>query len=170
MTYLPVKQWYLKPFGFIAKCQSKDITDQFNAGCRFYDTRVRFDGSKPIFAHGLISYKGDVMSILDTINSLAEGNKVYVRILLETSKNDAAEEAKFTDFCKEIVDKFQNITFLGGNTKYDWHVIYDFGNSWPATQEDYASSPDVNSIWKIFPRMYKRRIKESDKLLMVDFL
>jgi len=39
MTYLPVRQWWLRPFAFMARCQSKDIKDQ----CRitgFFDIRV----------------------------------------------------------------------------------------------------------------------------------
>ena len=62
MTYLPVRQWWLRPFAFMARCQSKDIKDQ----CRitgFFDIRVRFRFHKgiptPVFAHGLAEYKFD---------------------------------------------------------------------------------------------------------------
>lgn len=54
LTYLPVKQWYLKPFGWMARCQSKTLNEQFYIyGVRLFDFRVRFDKDGGIIhAHG----------------------------------------------------------------------------------------------------------------------
>lgn len=69
MTYLPVRQWYLKPFWWMARCQSKDIKEQ-SKYTDFFDIRVRFDkNDNPVFAHGLIEYKFDY-EVFKYINTL----------------------------------------------------------------------------------------------------
>lgn len=55
LTYLPVKQWYLKPFKWVAKCQSKTIDEQFcDYGVRLFDIRVKFNNGEPVVAHGFM--------------------------------------------------------------------------------------------------------------------
>lgn len=89
MTYLPAKQWYLKPFKWMAKCQNKSMEEQFNVyGIRLFDFRIKFDKhNKPWFAHGWLKFKGDVYEYIDKLNEMAntvEG-PVYARILLESN-------------------------------------------------------------------------------------
>lgn len=44
VSYLKIEKWYMRPFGFIAKCQDQPIVDQIkNEGIRCLDMRVRLD-------------------------------------------------------------------------------------------------------------------------------
>lgn len=57
MTYLPLKNWWLKPLNWIAKCQSKDLIDQLNCGAKMVDMRVYLnEDGHWAFKHGLIKY------------------------------------------------------------------------------------------------------------------
>lgn len=73
MSYLPVRQWYLKPFGWMARCQSKDIDDQFSlCDVRLFDLRIRFDKKgNLVFAHGPVEFKGDVNQYVAKLNKIA---------------------------------------------------------------------------------------------------
>ena len=187
MTYLPVQQWYLKPFKWMAQCQSKTITEQYNYGVRLFDLRVRFnDSGDLIFAHGPITFKGDVYKTLEILNSFPE--KVYCRILLESNspmKDQDLQEEHFIYFCSSIVENYSNIKFFGGNRKYDWKKVYDFGEE-PILDDKYSSTTNIfggekTSFWAkiddICPRLYAKLnnhkiLKQgTDKdVLFIDFI
>lgn len=176
MTYLKPKQWYLYPFKFIAKCQSKSIEEQYGKyGIRYFDFRVRFDkNNEPEFAHGLISYKCNVYDVLDYLNSRED--EVWVRLLLEIIKEDKQQEELFKEFCEKVENKYLNLRFHNGRKKYDWKVVYQFKNEEPTLDQKVSSM-----TWKIFddwcPWFYakimnkKNLAKGTDKdYLMLDFL
>lgn len=93
MSYLPVRQWYLKPFWWMARCQSKTLNEQFHTyGVRLFDIRIRFDkNEEPIVAHGPIEFKCDVLDYIGQIDKFADkvfflNQPVYVRLILESNK------------------------------------------------------------------------------------
>lgn len=53
--------WLVTPF---AKCQSKTIQEQYEAGCRYFDIRVRNTKRGYICAHGLWESKRYFIDIL----------------------------------------------------------------------------------------------------------
>lgn len=140
MTYLPPLKWWMAPFKFMAKCQSENISDQYNKyGVRLFDLRIKFYNGKPKFAHGSMLYKGDVYETLRWIDSL---KGIYVRIILEENtynkKTDQAEE--FKCFCKKIEANYRNIIFFGGNRKCNWERLYQFTNADPSLDDKYSST------------------------------
>ena len=81
MTYLPPKHWWLYLIRFTAKCQKLSVTEQYDAGVRWFDFRITFKKGKdglyhnPTFAHGLIDYKSpDLLNILDWLNNQLDGD------------------------------------------------------------------------------------------------
>ena len=121
MSYLR-PQWWLRPFGFMAKCQSEHIMFQFQEGARMFDLRVVFKNGIPHFAHGLATYGGEsIDTILDRLNcwSRAEheltGKRLVVRVILERGK----DYVTFTDFCNRIDRTYTEIQFCGFRSK-DW--------------------------------------------------
>ena len=172
MTYLPPKNWWMYPFRFIAKCQSKDLTEQYyKYGVRIFDLRIAYDEyGCPEFRHGSMIYKGDVYEHLQYLNSLPE--KVYVRLILE--KN--GHEDYFIKDCKVFEDKYPNIIFFQGNRKSDWKKLYTF------KQPDLPLTQMISSMtWKIWddwwPWLYarimnkKNRAKYKDaEYLLLDFI
>ena len=110
MSYLPVRQWYLKPFGWMARCQSKTLGEQLiTYGVRLFDFRVRFDVcGNLVFAHGPVQFKGDVEQYLSSLalECFRQNiSTVYVRIILESNKpmwNQEWQEEHFKYFCEDI--------------------------------------------------------------------
>lgn len=179
MSYLPVKQWYLKPLGFMSKCQSINIIDQFDLGVRYFDIRIRYDKNEVCeFAHGLTSYKKNVLRTLGLLNYFAtQANcKVQVRLILETSKEDKRQEELFIEDCIKFKNSFSNLIFHCGRRKYDWKQLYDFGNPEPTLDQKISSM-----TWKIiddwWPYLYarfmnKKNIKKGTEkdYLMLDYI
>lgn len=135
-TYLKPKKWWMGLCIPFAKCQSKDIGCQFEAGARYFDLRIRFD--KPniehiVVAHGLMEYKIDwseLLYIISVLDNLAAKEKIYIRLLYEMpskdySKDAISKEYAFRDICKFFVVSFPNITFCGGQRKYDWKLLVE---------------------------------------------
>lgn len=57
-SYLPLKNWWLYPFNFMAKCQSKTLGQQIAAGVGYIDIRIKMDAKGRLWlAHGLMKYK-----------------------------------------------------------------------------------------------------------------
>lgn len=158
-TYLKPRKWWMRLFTIFAKCQSKDIFEQYIAGARYFDLRLKIKFNKYgetdiIVAHGLmeydISYYG-LRGILTNLNNFAKGfnEKIYIRLLYELpykdkSKNAQIKETTFKDFCYYLKLHFSSLTFCGGQRKYDWKQI--------AYLEPHPNSIDLYSsrTWKIW--------------------
>lgn len=200
MTYLPVKQWWLKPFAWMAKCQSKELYDQHKAGAIIYDFRVKpiikFDElNMPYiewqFGHGLITYKldekfHDVYKVFSALDSYAfrTPTNVYGRILLEYNKRDAVIEEYFKRLCNYLETTMIDTKWCGGQTKADWSTIYNFKNSLPTIVEHYSSMPSNPKWYGIWPWLYAKLTNNKiikkckndpnfiikNKSLMIDFI
>lgn len=196
MSYLPVRQWYLKPFWWMARCQSKTLNEQFYTyGVRLFDIRIRFDkNGEIIYAHGPIEFSGkDMQFYLYDLNTWANDSNetVYCRIILESNspmKDQARQEVLFANECKCLQEFYPHITFFGGNRKYDWKEIYHFdanielNDMYSSTTNIFGGSKDhwtakLDDLW---PWLYaklrnKKNIKkyaesEGDKVLFIDFV
>lgn len=176
MTYLKPNEWYLIPFKFMAQCQNKTIKEQYEKyGIRYFDLRVKFNKKgKPVFAHGAMTFKGDVYDTLKYLNS--KGEEVWVRMLLEVGSYDYKQEALFVEFCKNIVMNYPNLKFHNGRRKYDWQIVYQFPNPEPSLDQKVSSM-----TWKVLddwcPYIYAKAMNKknleagTDKdYLMIDFV
>lgn len=130
MTYLYPDNQIMKLFKWIYQCQSKTITEQFEEGCRCFDLRIRLENNRWVFAHGLYkSSRHKIEDILNMLKGLAKLNriKIYIRLILETSKYDKITESEFIKLCKTLKTKYsENLIFFEGRRKYDWKILYDF--------------------------------------------
>lgn len=173
MTYLPVKQWYLRPFKLFAKCQSKGLFDQIHKyNSRIIDLRLYFDYDcyRWCFAHGYINFKNaSIIPVLTYIDesrkSLNDGSEWYVRILLEKVKDDIEKEW-FVDLCSSLEKTYPNIKFYGGNYKPDWTKLYTFKNDInDVLNNQWVSSMQSNARWyeKLVPKFYAKRMNKTNK-------
>ena len=104
--------WLITPF---AKCQSKTIKQQFNAGCRLFDIRVKYlDDEGWVCAHGMWYTKRSAISILDEINNLPE----VVEVDLTYEGDCKGNEANFSQFVKYCKSVFKYIIWGGIAYKY----------------------------------------------------
>lgn len=175
MTYLKPKKWYLYPFRFMSRCQSKTIKEQYeDYGIRYFDLRIKFNGVNPEFTHGIMTYKCDVNEVLRYLNSHNE--EVQIRLLLETTKANKSQESKFRAFCQFCEEEYKNLKFHNGRRKFDWQVVYEFKNPEPSLDQKVSSmTGTILDDW--YPEMYAKKMnhiniqKGTDKdYLMLDFL
>ncbi len=124
---------YMKPCGGgkmmamwpFAKCQSMTYIEQYAFGVRFFDLRIRFIDGRPCFAHGEVEFcEVDAYTVLAYLN--------------EKGDCETQHEA-FRALAKECEEKYTNIEFCGGWTKYpgDHPVIYQFSGNISPRIENY---------------------------------
>ena len=181
-SYANPKRWWLRPFKFMAKCQSEDIKGQyFNYAVRCFDLRIRFDkNDKPVVAHGGMVYnisEDNLMSDLEFLNNRV--NPPYIRILHEVrrKKDYTKKEIKlFREFCDMLVHKFPKLKFWCGRNLYNWEVDFAFDEN-PTCEEKYSSvcPPKILDDWfpYLFAKMNNHKIKAqgTDKdILLIDFV
>ena len=166
-----------------AKTQSKTIQEQYDAGCRSFDIRVRED-EWGVYrcAHGLWMSKRNATEILSEINSFPEPCQVCVTY--EGCIDDSAYYGLFEDYCEWCKNAFFNIIWgkfcIKYNKKSTVKVSYDVvipedknheggiqgflpldGRSW----HTYLPIP-----W-LWDRIYHRpHTFNADKFTFVDFL
>lgn len=173
MTYLKLKYWYLYPFRFMAKCQSMTIQQQYEYGIRYFDLRISFTKDSELeFRHGLVSYKSNVLEVIEYLNSQKE--PVYCKFCLECAKEDKRQENLFKYYCEIFEKKYRNIKFYGGHSKAK-RDIYTFQVNEPDLEYKFASGqkPFIDDLWPwLYARMHNRKSKKECKkgLLILDFV
>jgi hypothetical protein len=169
--------WLVTPF---AKTQSKTIKEQYEAGCRMFDIRVKIIKNGWKCAHGLwISERGPY-DILKEINDFEE--QCYVTLTYEGNKDQILRFSNLVQICKE---DFTNIIWGGIGIKYGkdanlLNVKYDYIEPYPKDypQTERAFLPLDGSSWHIllpipwlWKKIYHNKVEFNDKVYKyVDFL
>lgn len=173
-TFANPKKWWQKLINFTSKCQTKNIQEQYEAGVRLFDLRLK---ENRVY-HGLIEYDINYYSDLLWLNGKKDA---YVRILLETYEE--GHEENFKGIVDILVSVFPDIKFLGGQRKYDWKKLIDLPDL--IIVDRYASTTSLFKFKLLaflddwWPWLYsyitrnkrKEWIKEfKDTWLMMDFI
>lgn len=87
-----------------ARTQSKTIREQYEAGCRMFDSRVKLFDKDWCCAHGLWKSERLALDILREINSFSE--KCYVTL---TYEGNSKKKAEFVEFVNHIKSECTNI-------------------------------------------------------------
>lgn len=161
MTFARPRRWWgwaMVPF---ARCQRKNLKQQFYSGCRCFDLRLRFDKrtGSPYFCHGLFEVDAAVWGSLVRLNTLARLNRttVYVRLVLEDRRKQPHNEQWFRAFCKEVETAYAHLVFFQGNRKGDWKQVYEFGCKPELSQYVGSMMPDARWYEKVLPFAYALR-------------
>lgn len=168
MTYLKSHSIFMNIFKFCWRCQTSDIDTQLLKGVRCFDIRIRLKNGSWVFAHGRSVLKATTQNefddLLGHLNKYATqiSSKIYVRLILEESKENPEQEAAFVEKVKEIDNKYApNLIFFEFTRKFDWKVLVDTGV--------YIKEPEqfVGSMksWygKIWPWLYWKINNNKDK-------
>lgn len=175
-SFNPIKQLWLKPFFWMARCQRVNILYQyFNYGVRVFDLRLRFDKSTGKFeaSHGLAIFKCDWKNDLKDLNALATFDTIYCRVLLEDDKDQDDQEEndeRFEAICQYLVGKYPKIKFFGGwPARHRWRqYIYHFDTKEPTLHDKYSSSCYVNGN-KVWPWFYAANHNKENLEMGTDF-
>lgn len=193
LSFSGAAKWYLKPFTFVAKCQSKTLKEQFyEYKVRYFDIRITFDKRNNIrSSHGSMIWKYDVEQALSELNHMARNayEPVYVRLVLECNSESKRQEKLddlFIQYCMHFQSMYPYLLFVGGRRKYDWKKLVEFNTEEPSLDDKYSSTtspfgPKKNNFWdKIddwWPWLYaathnkKIRRKGTDKdVLFLDYI
>lgn len=144
--------WFVTPF---TKTQSKTIKEQYDAGCRMFDIRVKLIDNVWYCAHGIWHTKRTAEDILKEINNFSE--RCYVTLAYEGDKDNTYE---FSIFVGRVKFHLTNINWGGvaikcSNTKYVY--IQSYPENWPATRRGFL--PLDRTSWNILlpiPWLWKK--------------
>lgn len=159
-----ILSWLGTPF---ACCQSKTIAEQYKAGCRFFDIRVKYTNRGWICAHGLWESKKDLSEILNQIDAFG-----YCYVML-TYEGEAPKD--FLEIVDVWVNHYNKITFTSINTKKPtWKCLRTYNN---VPMQGAFKNLDGSSwhtyipipwLWKKI--YYNKPTFNDDYFKMVDFL
>lgn len=181
-SYLPVRKWWMRPLNFIAKCQDKQIFQQYHSGARMFDLRLRWDKKEKQFyvSHGIVTYESLLFIDLECLKFIADKEKqsVFVRVLLEDSgREDFTVDAEFAMLCYRLQREFSNLIFIGGwPARKRWRQkLFNFGTKEPSIDEQHVSVS--GRWWQFVPYRWARgnneRVLEegtNSEFLMLDFI
>lgn len=105
--------WLIIPF---ARTQSKTIKEQYEAGCRSFDIRVRMYKGVWHCAHGLFVTKRTALDILAEIASFPE--RCLVQLTYEGGVDEPDTLLDFSDFAEYLRHRFAHIIWGAAFVKY----------------------------------------------------
>lgn len=163
-----------------ARTQSKTIKEQYEAGCRMFDIRLKLIKNEWRCAHGLWQSKRLAYDILNEINSFED--KCYVTLTYEGTNK---KQTEFVEFVDKLQMDFKNITWGGIAVKYGkdsnlFNVSYDYikpyPKGWPSCVSKFKGLG--GSTWHILipiPLLWKKiyydnPVFSEDYYTYVDFL
>lgn len=127
LTSYPLKTWWLYPFLFTAKTQTKTIEEQLNSGVKYLDLRFRNINGELYGAHGFMIFNITAHEVFNILINWCVINRtiVYFRVLLEDglSKDDISLD-DFEEKINGYIELFPNtlkLHFIG--KKSDWNNI-----------------------------------------------
>ena len=158
--------WLGTPF---ARCQSKTIREQYEAGCRFYDLRVRAYGDDWYLCHGLWRSRRTLLGVLVQLSRYPE--RCNVILTYEGSKNDT-DFGRFVEMTDGIERAFRHINFVYTAVKRPkWEILREI---------DKGNFPRQGFMpiigWRCllpFPWLWAQfcqKNRDTNKWVLVDFL
>lgn len=169
--------WIVMPF---SKCQSKNLTEQYAAGCRIFDIRVRRDkkGNWKA-AHGLWTSEGRIGRLLHCLDVKAHtaNEAAYYLLTYEGKLPDNSDEmSEFRRFADAMSHAFPYLRRVQlAVKKPEWRVLEQ--SEMPSYEIDYEvlTWPNLRVLLPIpwlWAKVRKFRSKNNDnsKTKMVDFL
>ena len=190
LTYLSCRKWWMYLINWAAKCQSKTLNEQFHNGAKYFDFRIRFKDEKPVIAHGLIEYKGNIDYMVANLNYFAEYFKetIYLRFVLEYNKipeDFASQIASLVNLVRYYRGKYPNITYTYIMSKWNEQKVatyYSKDTDTPTLIHKYSSVlKEKRFLWipywyaKLHNKKNRKAFKhvledEDSKVLMLDFV
>lgn len=176
-SYLKPEKWWMRIFNPWAKCQSKTLKEQYEAGVRVFDIRVRWKDNKFFLVHNLMTYKYDPLTLIQDLKKFSD---IKVRVCLDMRKEPSTKELeeKILGEFEEFVKKFQpnvidcivfwNWKHLGSPSKYIW--IDKYGS---VTSGLWRYLPP--KVWAWFYNNtvrfdYLKEIGDKDSVVLMDFI
>ena len=188
LSYLPIKHWWQRFTAPWARCQKLSLREQYDAGVRLFDIRVRFDKEcKPMFCHNNVIFDYSFYDFYEDIKSLP-GN-VYIRLILDVRKKPAdAERQKmaflmFSKCIKEGLKFNYKVSITEMRVFWEWNDYLSKLNK-PSDMKLCEVYGSVSKTWYRFlpPKWFAKVVnipvrmvagdftEEADRCLMIDYV
>lgn len=163
---------WTKLFTLFSRCQNKTIEEQYKAGVRYFDVRVKLTDRGWVGAHGLWQSKKTIDSILQELNSLIiDKEDCYVSITYEGEGSKHLLERAVNRWREE----YYNITFVYiASKKPKWTIFKTYKH---ISIEQCYKKLDFSSWHTIIPIpwlwkkiYYNNPTFNNTKFTMVDFV
>jgi hypothetical protein len=159
--------WLVTPF---AKCQSKTIREQYEAGCRMFDIRVKWHEGRLVCAHGLWRSRRLAYNILNEIDWLGG----CIVILTYEGGLSVLEEAYFKNYAQLLKVNFPDIIWREVCIKKGWKCIM-FSETKEKNTKDFATK-DKSWLFCLLPipwlwKKFSKKVEfDENTFKLVDFL
>lgn len=174
LSYSKPKYWYQWIFYPWARCQSKNILEQYDSGIRYFDIRVRFDKNNNIvFCHNFTIFDISKNEVLFDLIPISKDS--YFRIVLDYR---TPPKAIYQILFKEFVSQLNDLGLMIHSAILLWNGEDVFTNIVDDIkyESDYASYS--NTIFKYLPPIFykwfnKRKqfpVTEGFKCYLRDFV
>ena len=168
----PSKNWIHRLFTPFSKCQDKTITEQLEAGVRYFDFRVN---KNLMLCHGLWVSKTSLDEALKILNEFPE--ITYYRVVIERKNANHLLDT----IIKKTVYKYTHCRLAEIIQKKPWRTLRTYRNI--PLLVGYVSVPTPEQYFKLSIRPWKRYIPiprvlskyakyefNEDTFTMVDFI
>lgn len=170
--------WLLIPF---CRTQSKTIKEQYEAGCRYFDLRIKRSGGVWHLAHGPYITKKTFVEVLEEINSFEEA--CYVIVTYEGKLDTQEKKDQFVEELSLFQRNNPKIKWGPTAVKYtnddlvvDWEELLPATCEWPECRKAFLGLD--GTIWQtylpipwLWKQFYFKNVEfNSDYYQMVDFL
>lgn len=152
-----------------AKCQSKNLKEQYQSGVRYFDIRLYVSKNYVKFAHGLVNYGSFYDS--EVLNILAKKG-VKFRLILEKG-----DKKKFKKIVDGLLDNGwgDQIHYIVDDKK-SWNVIWKNPNISLITKDYYPTYPKDGTI--PYPKKHNEKYnivfndweRDKNKVVLYDFV
>ena len=181
-SYLWPKKWWQKLLFFTAKCQRLDIQDQYWAGVRCFDLRIRFINGEAHIVHNSFDYGkfNDLVWSLKWLNWMGDTKVRIIHDVRDEKDHTESNIESFKTLCKSLESYFSNIKFWCGRNLVDWGEDYEFEYK-PKCIELYSSvcPPKILDDWipSLYASIHNRNIRkghqideDDSSILLIDFV
>lgn len=138
-------------FRWIAQCQSKTILEQYMAGVRLFDIRVRYEGTVLRCCHGLATYDKTLYGICDQLLGKTD---VWLMVTYEGFLDEKDYERFLVDVRCET--QVHNLNLGHVSVKLpEWNII-EPNSKTPAYVSNYTKMTGWRILWP-FPKFWWKR-------------
>ena len=161
-SYLPVKQWWMRPFSFVSKTQEVDIRTQYlRYNVKVFDLYVRFDKkNKLVLSNGIFEYKYDADDLFNDLSWIDSRTDCYVQVV----HDEKGHIQQFKDFCNLLEDSFTHTKFFGGYSADNEEYTFSYS---PQIKSNFFIT---KSMAKIHNELLKITYKDSKIILPLAFV
>ena len=154
LTYLKPSNIWSRLKVWLVKCQEVDYDEQYTFwGVRYFDIRLYTNKHNHIMAKN-DTQEYSLFSFYEILDYMDKRGDVVMNVTLDASFDDHMKgnypsvEKKFIETCHIIDSIYHNITFCGGNRKFDGKELYKFKKGGDIKTREVISPSEWSPVYR----------------------